>query len=258
MGILDKNMSQATLGLRAMTSRCALSMEAVSAGVVQLGVEGYSPLPFLQLNAQLAFVPIVPVGGQAQAVLMTPVGPLISSMNLMGQMSVEWIAGAAFSETSQLMVGVHGWGFPGTIGGFKAAAEFQNLQVEGEELISSSTITLAVTAPRYANNQPTLSAPSWSVSAFKRTGPDHSMCAVFEAPSSGECVLTAGGTRKLDDTCRLRGKLNSKGVLALALELAGTKNLPLVGDKANITLSCEGSSVGPLNPKVGASLQLSA
>lgn len=83
-------------------------------------------------------------------------------------MSVEWIAGAQFSETSQLMVGVHGWGLPGTLGGLKAAAEYQHYHIEDEQLISSSSVSLAVMAPRFADNKPTASAPSWSFSAFKR------------------------------------------------------------------------------------------
>lgn len=50
----------------------------------------------------------------------------------------------------------------------------------------------------------------------------------------------------------------SQGILAMALELAGTDSLPLVGDKAGVTLSCEVNSIGPLNPKVGAVIQLSS
>ena len=85
-----------------------------------------------------------------------------------GQVSAEWIAGGQFSETSQLLVGVHGWGVPGTIGGFKAAAELQHFNVADERLIESSTVSLAVTAPRFVDNKPTITPPSWSLSAFKR------------------------------------------------------------------------------------------
>lgn len=93
---------------------------------------------------------------------------LCSSANLGGQVSAEWIAGGQFSETSQLLVGVHGWGVPGTIGGFKAAAELQHFNVADERLIESSTVSLAVTAPRFVDNKPTITPPSWSLSAFKR------------------------------------------------------------------------------------------
>jgi len=226
--------------------------------VVQLGLEGFQPLPMVQLTGQLAFMPQGLAGGMAQAMILSPVGPLICSANLMGQLSAEMIAGAQFTDTSQLMVGVHGWGMPGTIGGFKAAAELQHFNVEGESLIEASTITLSVTAPRFVDNKPTATPPSWSLSAFKRMGPDHSIFAHFDAPSNGGCVLSAGGTRKIDESTRLRGKFNTTGVLALALEMSGHKDVPIVGDKANLTLTSEVSSVGPLNPKVGATLQLSS
>ena len=38
----------------------------------------------------------------------------------------------------------------------------------------------------------------------------------------------------------------------------GHKDLPVVGDKAALTLACEVASIGPLNPKLGATLQLSS
>lgn len=52
------------------------------------------------------------------------------------------------------MIGVHGWGKVGTIGGLKAAAEYQHMELEGEQLKASSTITLACTAPRSAGDPP--------------------------------------------------------------------------------------------------------
>ena len=76
MGMLGKDQNNGSLAVQAMTSHCMLSAEAVSQGVVQLGVEGLSPLPILQLNTQLAFMPYL-CGGTGNAVLMTPVGPLI-------------------------------------------------------------------------------------------------------------------------------------------------------------------------------------
>jgi len=176
---------------------------------------------------------------------------------------LQWGAEFAFgmpneAQDSMLLIGLHGWGARQTVGGFKAAVEYKHFEVENEQLVEGSTVSLAVTAPRFEDNKPTTNAPSWSLSAFKQYGMNHSACAVFEASPSGECVLTAGGTRKIDDTCKLRGKLNTKGVLGLALELAGTKDLAVVGDKAGLTLNCEVASIGPLNPKVGAVLQLSS
>lgn len=42
------------------------------------------------------------------------------------------------------------------------------------------------------------------------------------------------------------------------MELAGHPDMPVVGNKANVTLSCEVHSVGPLDPKMGAVIQLSS
>ena len=36
------------------------------------------------------------------------------------------------------MIGVHGWGVPGVIGGFKAAAEYQHFVVDNDTLKASS------------------------------------------------------------------------------------------------------------------------
>ena len=38
----------------------------------------------------------------------------------------------------------------------------------------------------------------------------------------------------------------------------GHKEMPVVGDKAALTLACEASTIGDLNPKLGATLQLSS
>ena len=54
------------------------------------------------------------------------------------------------------------------------------------------------------------------------------------------------------------GPAAAQGGLALALELTGTKSLPVVGDKANLTLSAEVGTLGALQPKLGAMLQLAS
>ena len=78
MGMLSNGGTNATLGVQRMMGPNGpmLSAEAISQGVVQLGCEGLSPLPILQLNTQLAFMPYL-CGGMANAMLLTPVGPLI-------------------------------------------------------------------------------------------------------------------------------------------------------------------------------------
>jgi len=256
MGMLGAGgQTNASLGVNAMTSRGNFSAEAISQGVVQVAAE-MSPLPIMQLSTQLAFMPFL-CGGQASAVLMTPVGPMFGHANLMGQLSGEFLAGTQLSENSQVMVGVHGWGKPGTLGGLKTGIEYQHMVVQDEQLKGCSIISLICTAPR-PQGETAAAAPSWSFTAFKKWT-DNSVCASFDVPAGESPTLTAGGTRKIDESTRFKGTFNSKGVLALALEMAGTKNTPLVGEKAMVSLSCnvDTAPTKPLNPKVGATLQFS-
>jgi len=255
MGMLTGSGTNAQLSVNAQTSRGNFSAEAISQGVVQLAAE-LNPLPIMQLSTQLAFMPFL-CGGQASAVLMTPVGPLFGHANLMGQLSAELLAGAPLSETSQLMVGVHGWGKPGTLGGVKAGVEYQHVVLQDEQLKSMSTISLLCTAPR-PQGPGAKAAPSWSFAASKKWM-DNCMFSSFDVSPDGEATLTAGGTRKIDESTTLKGTYNSKSVLGLALEMAGNKNTPLVGEKANVTLTCNVDTAAnkPLSPKVGAILQFS-
>ena len=79
------------------------------------------------------------------------------------------------------------------------------------------------------------------------TQPHCSLCRLCR-PKNGT-HLTAGGTRQLTESTRLRGKWGTQGILALALEVAG--------EKSSLTLVSEVHSSGALNPKFGATLNLS-
>ena len=50
------------------------------------------------------------------------------------------------------MVGVHSWGKYGTLGGVKAAVEFQHVLMDDEQLKESSSISLSCTAPRFVHH----------------------------------------------------------------------------------------------------------
>eukprot|EP00324_Dicrateria_rotunda_P000233 CAMPEP_0206167436 /NCGR_PEP_ID=MMETSP1474-20131121/28225_1 /ASSEMBLY_ACC=CAM_ASM_001110 /TAXON_ID=97495 /ORGANISM="Imantonia sp., Strain RCC918" /LENGTH=379 /DNA_ID=CAMNT_0053572083 /DNA_START=39 /DNA_END=1176 /DNA_ORIENTATION=+ len=253
--------SQAQLGINAMTPAGVLSAELISQGVVQLGLDGMCPLPFLQLSGQLAFMPQGLAGGMMQSVLMTPLGPVVTTAGLNGMLSAEWIVGAGVSESAQLMLGAHAWGMPGLLGGVKAAAELQHYHVKDEKLVSSSTLNLTVTAPKFVDGVAAEVAPSWSASIFHRMSPEHNLCAAFDAvPAEKTYVLSMGGTRKLSDTTRLRGRLTTQSVISVALEVCGSPDTPLVGEKAVLNLCCEANMAPsrPLDPKLGATLQLSS
>jgi len=252
--ILSENSSQAQVGTQLVTSRGTLKAELVSAGMLQTTVEGFQPLSFVNMNLQLAFFPTGLAGGVLQTMLLTPVGMALASMNTGGQISGEFITGGQTSATSQVMLGCHVWGTPLVRGacGVKAALEVQHMVLdEKEEMpVASSALTLACTAPFVAADGTKLSAldPSMSLSVFQRLSPLHSVAVSIERAPKDGIHLTAGGTRQLSDSARLRGKWGTQGVLAFALEMAG--------EKSSLTFTTELKTEGALAPKFGAQLSM--
>ena len=107
--------------------------------MVNVSLEGFQPLPFLNCNLQLAFVPAGLAGGVLQTMMLTPVGMVMSCLNTGGQMSCELITGAQPSPTSQVMLGCHFWGMPGLLGGVKTAIELQHMVVDSQENLTASS-----------------------------------------------------------------------------------------------------------------------
>lgn len=257
MGALGPEQSQLQVGTQYMTRAGVLKAEFMSAGMLQTAFEGFSPLPFLQLNTQLAFCGQGLAMGVLQGLVLTPVGMIMGCANVMGQLSAEMITAIQPTPSDQLLLGAHAWGTPGSMGGVKGALEWQHQVLEGEgddaKLVAMSAITLAVTAPYVTARGAPLErlAPSWALHAFHRPCAAHSLAASFERGASGKHVLTAGGTRTLSETSRLRSKFATTGVLGLALEVAGTKS--------NITFTTEANALpgAPLNPRFGAAVSLS-
>lgn len=95
MGMLHAEGGMATSGLTYATRLGALKAEVVSQGVLQTTLEGFMPLPFMQVTTQLLFMPQGLAGGAMQTVLMCPVGALMLSANLAGQLSADVTARAA-------------------------------------------------------------------------------------------------------------------------------------------------------------------
>lgn len=254
MAMLSDSSSQAQVGTQLVTSYGAIKADLISAGMLQASFEGFSPLPFLQTNLQLAFVPQGLAGGVLQSMMLTPVGMLMGAVNTGGQMVGEIITGGQPTPTSQVLLGMHWWGLAGTRGGFKAALEVQHAILDAEEnMLGSSAITVACTAPFVQPDGTKLSAidPTLSLSVFQRTSPSNSMAAsIVRSPKDGT-HLSCGGTRQLSPHARLRGKYGTTGVLALALELAG--------EKSSFTIVSEAQTTGDKGfaPKFGATLSLS-
>lgn len=90
--------------------------------------------------------------------------------------------------------------------------------------------------------------PSWSLSVFQRLSATNTLAASLERTPKSGTHLSAGGTRQLSDTARLRGKWGTNGLLALALEMAG--------ERSSLALVSEVHCSGALSPKFGASLSV--
>lgn len=251
VAMLGDTSAQAQIATQVATSRGTLKAELVSQGLLQATIENFPLLPILDSTLQLCFVGPMLAGGTLINTLLTPVGRLQAFVNTGGQMSAEFLTGAPTGETSQLMLGAHMWGVPGLMCGYKTALEFQSMNIQGEELLGSTSVTLAVTRPlvdaagsRLAEVDPTL-----SLSVFARTSALNSVAASIERHPKNGIHLTAGGTRQLSESSRLRGKWGTQGLLAMALEVAG--------ERSQLSLVTEVSTAGPLNPKFGATLNLS-
>ena len=251
MAMLSENASQAQVGTQLQTSRGTLKAELVSQGMLQTSFEGFSPLPFVNLNTQLAFVPAGLAGGVLQTMLLTPVGVVMGCVNTGAQMSCEVITGAQPSPTSQVMLGCHWWGMPGLLGGVKASLEVQNMVlVEKEEgpqpqppppptdkeappaadkeqtLIGSSAVTLAVTAPFVSADGTKLDSldPSLSLSVFQRISPTNSLAASIDR----SCAHDAAAPDKLSHKAatRTRACSHSLSPTARCAACAGRRTAP--------------------------------
>ena len=187
-------------------------------------------------------------GGALQAVLMTPVGVLLGSANLFGQMCAELITGAQPSESTQLMLGAHVWGQPGVYGGAKLAAELQHAVMDGDEVVGTSAITLAATRP-YVKADGSPASTSGSLSIAYRPSSVYSLATSIERTPDGSHVLTAGGTRALDGGKRVKGRVTTAGILALALDVAA--------DASSLTLCAElGITPSAAPARFGATVSL--
>ena len=82
MGMQQQGQSAGQLGLQYASPLGMLKAELISAGMVNVSLDGFQPLPFAQLNTQLAFVGGMLAGGQLHGVLMTPVGVLMGAANV--------------------------------------------------------------------------------------------------------------------------------------------------------------------------------
>lgn len=251
VAMLGDTTAQAQIATQVATSRAMLKAELVSQGVLQASIENFQLLPILNSTLQLCFVGPMLAGGTLQNVMMTPIGMLQTMINTGGQMSAEFLTGFQPSETSQVMLGTHVWGVPGLMCGYKTAVEWQSMKIVNDEMVSSSAVTLACTRPLVAPDGTKLAAvdPSVSLSVFARTSPANSVAASVDHTPKRGTHLTVGGTRQLSESKRLRGKYSTTGILAMALELAG--------ERSQLSLVTEVSTAGALNPKFGATLNLS-
>jgi hypothetical protein len=250
VAMIGENSAQAQIATQVATSRGTLKAELVSQGLLQATIENFQLLPILNSTLQLCFVGPMLAGGTLMNMLVTPVGMLQTYVNTGGQMSAEFLTGAQPTETSQVMLGAHMWGVPGLACGYKYAVEFQSMQIQGDELVGSSAVTLAVTRPQVdaAGSRVAEVDPTVSLSVFARTSATNSVAASIDRHPKHGTHLTAGGTRQLSESSRLRGKWGTQGLLAVALELAG--------EKSQLSLVTEVATSGPLNPKFGCTLNL--
>lgn len=237
-------------GLTYATRFGALKAEVISQGVVQTTLEGFMPLPFMQVTTQLAFMPQGLAGGAMQSVIMCPIGAMMLSANLAGQLSAEVVTGVQpFGDMSQLMLGAHVWGLPGAYGGSKLAVEYiQGVAgAEGEPPSRVGTITAEVTRPHAGS----ASKPSGSLSVCHSLGGSGALNASFEVTPQGERLLTMGGSKQLAPSARLRGRVATNGLLSLALQLETPAS--------QLTLQSEidSSSHSTRPPKFGATLSIS-
>ena len=196
-------------------------------GMLQTSWENFTLLNGAMLfNTTLAWSPAGLAGGVLQGMLATPLGMLMCSGNTGGQTSTELISGVPLSPTSTLMLGLHSWHVLGKRGGVKGALEWAHQELDGDELVSASAVTLACTKPLVQADGSALAEPEQTTtfSVVHKTSVKNALVASLEWAPKTDGVMTLGGTRQLTDRTRLRGKWNTNGVLGLALEVAGEKS----------------------------------
>jgi len=251
MGMLqDGGGGMAQAGLTYQTRFGALKAEMISQGVLQTTLEGFTPLPCMQVTTQLAFMPQGFAGGAMNTVIMSPVGAVMLSANLGGQLSAEFVTGAQpFGEMSQLMVGAHVWGLPGAYGGTKMAVEYMQAVPGADDEPPSrvGTITAEVTRPRAGSPNGT----SGSLSVCHNLGNSNALNASFEVSAQGERLLSMGGSKQLAPSARLKGRVATNGLLSLALQLESAAS--------QLTLQSEVDSTSGSTrpPRFGATISLS-
>ena len=94
-------------------------------------------------------------------------------------------------------------------------------------------------------------ASSVSLSAAYRTANQHSLVASVDKSDGAGAVIAMGGSRKLSDAHRLRGRWATNGVLGVALECASEHSMLSVCAQVNSTPGKD------LEPKFGATIQIS-
>lgn len=250
MGMLCDGGGMGSAGLTYATRFGALKAEVISQGVLQTTLEGFMPLPFMQLTTQLAFMPQGLAGGAMQSVVMCPIGAMMMSANLAGQLSAEIVTGLQpFGETSQVLVGAHVWGLPGAYGGSKYAIEYiQGVSAgPGEPPSRVGTITAEVTRPHAGSS----TAPSGSLSVAQTLGGGNALNAAFEVTPQGERLLSMGGSKQLSPCARLRGRVATNGLLSLALQLETPSSQLTLQSEIDTSINSTRA------PKFGATVQLS-
>ena len=255
LGMMSGDHTHAQVGTQYFTPFGALKAELMSNGMLQASFENFTLLyGMLQFNTKFLFSSAgQPVGGELQGIVGTPLGALVGSTNGL-QSSIELISGMPLAQTetstSMLMFGVHSWSMLGLRGGIKAALEWGHQELDGEQLVSASAVTLACTKPFVHPDGSPLDEPqqTTSLTFSHKMSSQHSLLASLEWEPKTEGVMTVGGTRQVTDHTRLRGKWSTTGVLALALEVAG--------EKSTVQLTTEVNTVSG-EPKFGATINLS-
>lgn len=254
LGVFGSEQSHMQLGTQVETERFGVfKADLMPQGMLQTTMEGFSPLPFLGLNTQLAFVSQGFAGGVLQTMLMTPIAMISATANTASQLSAEAFTAFQPGPSSQVMLGAHAWGLPGIFCGHKVALEWQHREMDGEKLVAMSTVALACTSPVVAASGAPLATPQRSVtmSAVHRLSEKASLSASLDLPANGDGSMKLGGSRQLSESTRLRGMYGTRGVLALALEMAA--------DHSTVNLAAEfNTKAGAgLAPKFGATISLS-
>jgi len=246
VGMINGGQAGGQVGLQYSSALGLLKAELASAGMWNISLEGFQPLPFAQLNTQLAFVGGMLAGGQVHSIVMTPVGVLMGAANVYGQMSGEIFTGLAPAEGHQIMLGAHCWGLPGVYGGIKAAIEWTRDVTVGEEVTSQCSITAAVMAPHMTNDG-SPGQPTYTFSVCNR-GEMQSVLQ-FESGAAGS-TLTVGGAIALSEMQRLKARWATNGLLGVALDVAGEKSAVTFCGEVNSTPGKQ------LNPKFGVTLMM--